>query len=468
MIRLPALLLALAALLPGLCRATLPTTVARAAHEAALPADAIALWAAPAAGGAPFFTHNSRQAMNPASVMKLLTSHAALETLGSAHVWKTQAALDGTLADGVLTGRLVITAGGDPDLTWDRLGLWLRDWRARGLREIRGDIVIDTARFAPLPAGTAFDAAPHRAYNARPDAFLVNFGALTLRLQPAPAGAGVAVTPLTPAAPLVITNRIASGTGACTDWRNSVRASFTPAASGLALTLEGRYPASCGERELNLRVGDSLAWAGAVIRAQWAELGGRWQGEVVEGATPPQAQAFSRWESPALPEVLRDMNKWSNNVMAQQILLALGGDDGRPLSAARAIGRLRDWMPAHGLDPAQWVLENGSGLSRLERTTAAELGALLQDAWNSPRMPEFVMGLPVIGRDGTMRSRLVDSPLAGRGYVKTGTLDGVKSAAGYLLDAQGRWVAFAILLNHPQAPNAERVIEETLRALYAR
>ena len=76
------------------------------------------------------------------------------------------------------------------------------------------------------------------------------------------------------------------------------------------------------------------------------------------------------------------------------------------------------------------------------------------------------MGLPVIGKDGTMRSRLIDTPLAGRGYVKTGTLDGVKSAAGYVLDAKGNWQAFALILNHPRAPGAENVVEAVLRGIY--
>ncbi|GAB2898436.1 D-alanyl-D-alanine carboxypeptidase/D-alanyl-D-alanine-endopeptidase [Uliginosibacterium flavum] len=445
--------------------AALPEPIARVAREAGLPQDSVSLWIAPAAGGEPTLQHNASQSMNPASVMKLLTTYAALDQLGPAYTWKTNATLRGPLVDGVLDGDLAIVGSGDPSLTWDRLGQWLRDWRSRGLRQIRGNIVIDPSLFAQAPANAPFDEAQHRAYNAQPDAFLVNFGALSLRLTPGSVNGPVEVQPLNPASPLRILNRLKTSNGTCADWRNKLRGSFVPENRGMVLTLEGSVSASCGERQLNLKVDDSLRWASLVIRAQWQEMGGSWMGEAVRGSVPTGLTPFSIWESQPLPEVLRDMNKWSNNVMARQIFLTLGADGG-PLSTEKSIARLQAWMPAQGLDATQWFFENGSGLSRNERTTAAQLGTLLRSAWRSPRMPEYVMGLPVIGKDGTMRSRLIDTPLAGRGYVKTGTLDGVKSAAGYVLDAKGNWQAFALILNHPKAPGAEAMVEAVLRGIY--
>lgn len=461
----PCFLLAFLVSLPLAATATLPETIARAAREAGIPESSIGLWSAPAEGGPARLAHNASQAMSPASVMKLAPTVAALERLGPAWTWKTRAWLGGPLREDVLDGDLLIAGSGDPDLTWDRLGQWLRDWRSRGLRVIRGDIVIDSTLYASAPPAEAFDSAPQRAYNARPEAFLVNFGALSLRLAPNEGGR-VAVTAMTPATPLSISNRLRAASGPCNDWRDAVRAEFRPEGRGLALKLEGHYPTACGERQLNLRVDDALRWAGLVIRAQWQELGGSWTGTVRAGRTDPLTAPFSVWESPALPEVLHDMNKWSNNVMARQVLLALGDDGSEALDPARGIGALQAWMTSSGLDPAQWSFENGSGLSRTERVTAAGLGALLQFAWHSPRMPEFVQGLPVIGRDGTMRSRLVDSPLAGRGYVKTGTLDGVRSMAGYMLNASGRWQAFALILNHPKAPGADALVEAVLREIH--
>lgn len=449
-----------------LAHAVLPDAISRAAAEAGIPPSAIGLWVGPAGGNTTSLQHNASQSMNPASVMKLLTSYAALDQMGSAWTWKTNAYLRGTLRNGVLDGDVVIVGSGDPDLTWDRIGQWLRDWRARGLREIRGNIVIDDSLYATASISGAFDDAPHRAYNAQPAAFLANFGAITLRLTPGTAGTTVGVVQLTPAAPLRVVNRLRGAPGTCSDWRNTLGASLVPEGHGFTLTLAGRLATTCGEKELNLKVDDSVRWAGAIIRAEWQEIGGSWQGDALGGAAPAGLVPFSTWSSPTLPEVLRDMNKWSNNVMARQVFLSLGDDGKAPLAPARSVTWMQAWMTQQGLDPLQWNLENGSGLSRIERTSPEQLGTLLRTAWRSPRMPEYAMMLPVIGKDGTMRSRLTDTELAGRGYVKTGTLDGVKSAAGYVLDSHGQWQAFALILNHPRAPGAEAVVDAVLRQIY--
>ncbi|KAF7600855.1 MAG: D-alanyl-D-alanine carboxypeptidase/D-alanyl-D-alanine-endopeptidase [Candidatus Dactylopiibacterium carminicum] len=462
------MLLALLAGVSGAGHAALPESLARPAREAGLPPGSIALWVAPAGSSQATLQHNASLPMNPASVMKLLTTQAALEHLGSSYNWQTTAYLRGALReDGILLGDLGIRAGGDPFLTWDRLGQWLRDWRTRGLREIRGDIVLDERLFAPQPATPLpFDDSPHRAYNADPAPFLVNFGALSLRLEPGIPGQGVRATALQPATPLRLINRLQSMAGACPDWRNALRADIAPEGTGLRVTLDGRMPGSCGERIFNLRAGDNLAWAETAIRTQWSELGGRWRGRLVRGEQSPDAAAFSTWASPPLSDVLRDMDKWSNNVVARQVFLSLGAPDGVAWSVEHSRAWLRAWMPSQGLDPAQWVVDNGSGLSRDERTTAQQLGALLRAAWLGPRMPEFLAAQPVLGRDGTLRRRLVDSPLAGRAYIKTGTLDGVRSAAGFLLDIQGRWQTFVFLVNHPRAAQAEALLDTLLRELY--
>ena len=153
--------------------------------------------------------------------------------------------------------------------------------------------------------------------------------------------------------------------------------------------------------------------------------------------------------------------------MARQVFLSLSTASGVPGTEQASIARLQQWMPTHGLDPARWTLENGSGLSRTERTSAEQLGALLLNAWASPRMPDFVAALPIIGIDGTMKKRLVDTPVAGRGYVKTGTLDGAKTAAGYVLDAKGHWRAFVWMINHPRAEAGDAALDALLENLYA-
>ncbi|MBK9393630.1 MAG: D-alanyl-D-alanine carboxypeptidase [Uliginosibacterium sp.] len=243
--------------------AALPEPVLRSVREAGIAPESVALWVGAANGGEPLMQHNAEQPMNPASVMKLLTTQAALDLLGPAYTWKTRAWLGGELRDGRLAGDMLIAGSGDPALSWDRLGEWLRDWRARGLREIRGDVVIDRSLIpAPAKPATQFDESPHRAYNARPDAFLVNFGALSLRLSAPAANGGVSAVSLIPASPLRIVNRLKASDGACVDWRNALRGSLQAEGAGFVVTLDGKFAASCGEKVYNLAVDDSQRWAG--------------------------------------------------------------------------------------------------------------------------------------------------------------------------------------------------------------
>jgi len=460
---------ALVCLLCPTARAALPDDVTRALRAGNIPESAVSLWVAAPDGGKPQWSHRSDAPRNPASVMKLLTSLAALELLGPAWTWKTEVLTRGPLNSGVLEGDLILRGGGDPFLTWDRLGALLRDVRSRGVREIRGDILLDRSLFALPPHDpAAFDGRAVRAYNAAPDALAVNFNAITLRISPRPDG-GIDAVPTLPFAGLQIENGLRAQAGdSCPSWRDLVAPEITAKGETISVRLPGRFPTACGEKMLNLAAPDPVLMANGVIRAMWQELGGRISGRIRSETAPADASLLTTWLSPPLADALRETDKYSNNLMARQIFLSLALPEATaPVTPEAATARIRAWMPTRGLDPQQWVIENGSGLSRQERTTAAQLGALLRAAWASPRMPEFMAAQPIIGIDGTMKKRLPGTPIAGRGYVKTGTLDGVKSAAGYLLDARGRWVAFAWLINHPNADAGDAALEALLTRLYA-
>lgn len=447
--------------------AQLPAEVSQALTRAGIPDKDASLWVQPLASSTPLWQHQASASRNPASVMKLLTSLAALDLLGPAYTWETAAFADGPIRDGVLKGNLVLRGSGDPFLTWDRFAALLRELRERGVRRIDGDLLVDRTRFKQPPRDNAsFDGRGARAYNAQPDALLLNFNAITLRLVPQADGS-VQVTPTLPLAGLKIEQKLRAAGGDCVDWKSRLAPAIDSSGDAIHVRLPGTYPLACGEKLLNLAVPDSRAMLGALFTALWREMGGEFAGRIRDGRAPDGASALATIQSPPLADVLRETDKYSNNVMARQIFLTLAGD-GEAASTERAIARVRAWMPGQGLDPTQWVLENGSGLSRTERSSAAELGHLLVAAWKSPRMPQFLAAQPVIGVDGTMKKRLADGAIAGRGYVKTGTLDGVKAAAGYLQDSRGRWLAFAWLINHPRATEAgDAALDALLSRLWA-
>jgi D-alanyl-D-alanine carboxypeptidase/D-alanyl-D-alanine-endopeptidase (penicillin-binding protein 4) len=420
--------------------------------KARIPASAVGVVVREVKAGAPLIAVNAKLPMNPASTMKLLTTYAGLELLGPAYTWKTEAWLDGKLDQGVLHGDLVLKGYGDPKFTIEQFWLWLRELRARGLREIRGDLVLDRSYF-DLPAHdpAAFDNDPVRAYNVGPDALLLNFN--TLRLRYLPEGDTLKVISEPDLDGVTLDNRLApqaapgSTKGGCDNWDDAVHVQ----PDGGSVILQGGYPSVCGEREQNLSVMPHSRYVAALFHTLWQELGGTLRGGTREGAAGAGAQLFSTHQSAPLSEVIRDINKFSNNVMARQLFLTLGAAGGATASLPRSIEASREWLRRKGLDFPELVLENGAGLSRAERISPQHLAQLLQSAATGPLSAELVASLPILGVDGSAKKRLRDSPATGHAHLKTGTLEGVKTIAGYVRSQRGKEWVLVFFIAHPNA-----------------
>jgi D-alanyl-D-alanine carboxypeptidase/D-alanyl-D-alanine-endopeptidase (penicillin-binding protein 4) len=448
--------------------AGLPPPVAQALQAAGIPLAAVGVVVQDADASSPRIAVNARQAMNPASTMKLLTTLAALETLGPAYSWKTEVWADAPLTDGVLAGNLYLKGSGDPKLTFEQFWLLLRDLRDRGLREIKGDLVLDRSAFA-LPAhdAAAFDAKPLRPYNVGPDALLLNYKAIRLTLLPDAAAGKVTVLAEPRPANLDVINLIRLGDGACGDFKEGLRADVAQHDGHFRLMLTGEFPAACGEKQWHLAVQPHPAWVEGVFSELWQELGGRLDGGERDGAVPADARLLSAAESPPLAELVRDINKYSNNVMAQQVYLTLGAATG-PATPATAEAAIRAWLATRGLAMPDLVLENGCGLSRQERISAESLARLLALGWKSAVMPDYLASLPQAAVDGTMKKRLKDDGVAGQARIKTGSLEGVKTIAGYVRDRAGHWLIVVFLVNHPNAAAAQAAQDALLEWVYER
>lgn len=459
---LPALLFVLlSALLGGTapaCAASAPPEVSAALKEAGIPARSVAIVVQGVDAGQPLLSQNARQPMNPASAMKLVTTYAALELLGPAYTWQTEALSDAAPVAGRLDGNLYLRGSGDPRLALEQFWLLLRQLRARGIGEISGDLVLDRSAFALPPHDPAeFDNEPLRPYNAGPDALLVNLKSLRLTLQPDPLKKAVTVISETPSEGLRIVNRLTLGTEACGDWREKLK----PTVNGNTIELTGSLAAACGEKALHLSPWPADQQVERMFRSLWRELGGTLRGQVREGKTPAAALAIATQASPALGEIVREINKYSNNVMARQLFLTLAAE--RPATPDGARQRIQSWLAGKKLQQPELVLDNGSGLSRNERISAEGLSQLLLAAWQSPVMPELMSSLPLAGVDGTLKKRLGDSSASGRAHLKTGYLEGVRAIAGYVLDASGkRWVVVC-LINDPRAKLGKPAIDALLR-----
>lgn len=469
--RLAAIVLVAGVTLPASAD-TLPPTVRLALDQARVPAESVSVWVQPVDAEAPSLAINAAQPMNPASVMKLVTAFAALDRLGPAHTWTTRIATDGKLVNGTLDGSLYLIGGADPMLGSDRLWRMLRRIRALGIDTIRGDIVLDgTALALPPHDPDAFDGRGLRPYNSGPHGLLLNWNTLQLALTPAAhAHEAVTVAAEPPLAGVVIDNRLVTSDAPCVVWYRDLDARLEP---GPRLVLNGSLPASCGPRNWSAAPLPPADFGTALVGGLWHEIGGRLDGTVRSGTAPDGAQTRVTEESPPLADVVRDMNKWSSNVIARQLLATLGA-----LGPAAEVGAPPDMvaggarvataqLAAAGVDTGALVIENGSGLSRIERITAASLGQLLATAWRRPWMPEYIASLPIAGVDGTARKRLAGSPAHGQAHIKTGTLNGVRAIAGYLLDGNGRRHVVVMMVNHPEAANSAAAQDALLEWVWA-
>jgi D-alanyl-D-alanine carboxypeptidase/D-alanyl-D-alanine-endopeptidase (penicillin-binding protein 4) len=459
------LLAAMLLAMPALAARELPAPVREALAAAGVPLGAVAAVVEPVGDGAPAVSHNAGASMNPASVMKIVTTYAALDLLGPAFTFRTEAYTSGELSGGVLNGNLHIRGGGDPKLTYDRVWRMARQMRGRGLREIRGDIVLDRSYFAPAAHDPArFDNDPRRAYNAGADALLVNFNAINFRFIPEGNAVRVVAEPDLPN--VEIASRLRVSAEPCVNFRRDLAHDAVEIGLLATVTFSGTYPAACGERALPLAIFDGARFTESTLRWLWTEAGGVLRGNVRAGPVPPEAQLLLRQESEPLANLVRDMNKFSSNVMARHLFLALsaepGGFGGEPAASARIVSA---WLRGRRIEAPELAIENGSGLSRNERVSAATLAAVLRQAWSHAVMPEMMSSLPVLALDGTLRSRRARGA-AGQAHLKGGTLTDVQSVAGYVLDHEGRRWVVAMMINHARAGAAQGALDALVEWTY--
>ncbi len=452
---------------------SLPAEVRTALDAAGMPESALGVVAfaldAPDQG----LRLQADRAMQPGSAMKLVTAIVALDRLGSHSRGRSELLAEAAPQGDVLPGPLYLRGGADSALDWGALWLMLRQLREQGVREIQGGLVVDRQLFLPARAdlGAApFDEAPEFPYNVIPDALNLNGQLLRYLLQSDGERVQARLFPAWPGMKLD-TSRLTLNERPCADWARDWRVpELGRDAGGVVVMLQGGFPKHCrASPELNLV--DRQWLAAQSLRQLWRELGGVIEGPDREAATPAGAVVLASHQGRPLIEDLFTMMKRSDNALTRLTYLRLGAAAAAPgePTAAAAERVVRAWFAEQGIADQGLVLDNGSGLSRSERITPAQLAALLQAAQRGRHGPELLVSLPVAGVDGTLTRRFKGGPAEGRARLKTGTLRNAMALAGYLPDARGRlWVVVALLNDEQAAAKGRPVLDALIEWLAGR
>lgn len=456
-------------LVSHIAHAGLPKPIASALKKAGIPESGASIYVQPVDGKHAQLSLNANKPMNPASVMKLVTTYAALDLLKPTFRWKTEVYRDAVLEDGVLHGNLIIKGYGDPSFKEDEFRRLLVSLRQQGLKKITGDLIIDKSYFATsVDHHKVFDNEKWRSYNALPSAFLVNGRHTSFKFTAHEGSVNIAQEVELPEVKIV--NNMTLAKNGCGSWRNRLTYDVNTSKTKAVVTFGGKFSSRCGEKYLELSLFDDEHYAYFMFKNLWKQLGGVFNGKLrSQTEMPLQVVKLVVQGSKPLANIVRDVNKWSNNVMARQILLTVAANyHDQPASEVRGMLAVKSWMADNGRNADNWVIENGSGLSRIERVTAKGLGEMLIDAYEGPLMSELMSSLPILSLDGTLISRLRKTPVSGRAHMKTGSINGVKAIAGYVLDAKNRRNVVVMMVNHAKASSSKKAQDALIEWVYNR
>ena len=462
----------------------LPAAVAAIVGRSGLPAKSFAFEVRPVGPGdaQSLLSFRADQPMLLASTAKLVTSLAALDLLGPQHRWRTVAYSAAPLSEGRLRGDLVIV-GGPVGLTGNELRRWFVQLRQQGLLTIFGNIVLDNVTLLHDRDPKQVKATEDELALDRPiDARTYNQGKLVVSVRPT-TGERAAVSVKPRPADVLVINEVLMG-GGCSAWASWKPPEEIKSGPRLQLWVRGRWKADCPGEDiayvrppapLHPQPAPGVAAAPPIpaprmVAGLFAETGGSLRGTVIErDATAPRprnTEALSELATP-VGEVLREMNKTSNNAAARSVLLALAPDGAPPAASGPAFDaalraaqqRVRDWLRSQGLRDGDVTIVVGSGQSRAERGKPRALVELLRAAWRGPGSQTLLDSLPIAGVDGTLANRMKSGAATGQAYLKTGTLSDTRALAGYVRAKSGKVYAVAMVVTDAEAGRATPALD---------
>jgi len=432
--------------------------------------------------GKSIFELNPDGPLVPASNMKLLTSAAALVVLSPDFRYETRLVTNGTVRSGILHGDLIVEGSGDPTISGyfnddDPVRVfkdWARQLNETGIKEIRGDLVIDNSAFPENPYGEGWNMDDAmRCFCAPRDAFTFNNNCIQLEITPSAQKGShfqFLMEPVSDYIRLVdrLDPRKATGGDMVrlqyTDPQTlNVLGSKSPGSGTTVHYVPVRYPAQFG---------------GFVLKETLASGGIKVTGDILCARNCPniadiaqrkndrQLATLAVYRSVRLAEIIKVVNKLSNNLYSEMLLFAVGRMPGKTFTTRDAAGIAIQALENAGIDMNAAVMADGSGLSRYNRVTPRQLARLLQVMASTHYSAYFVESLPIMSVDGTLSHRLKGSRASGFIRAKTGTIAGVRSLSGYMTTYKNENLVFSIISNgHTSTAAIDRMVDKIILRL---
>ena len=415
------------------------------------------------------YSVNSNRLFAPASNVKLLTTAMALKRLRPEYRFKTGLYATTPVGGETLRGDIFIKGFGDPNLVSEQMWLLVKELKNIPLRKVHGDIIADASFFDNNLRVKTWKKGGVEAYNAPLGALSFNFNTVTVHINPGEKPGDRPVVVVDPNIEFIrVDNRART---VSKSKRSRLIVNRIDRGGHNEITISGVVSVNHARETYYLNITRPAYYAASVFKEYLRQEGVEVTGKVRVGFVPEGAYEILSHSSMPLSLILRGLNKFSNNFVAEQILKTIGADIyGSPGTTLNGLRAMDEYMQSLKYKPEGFSILDGSGLSRQNRLSPDQIVSVFQDMYADLGVyPEFISALGVMGRDGNVLKRMNGHNSAERARVKTGTLNSVSALSGYFQSADGERFAFSILMNDLKCSNGQakrlqdRIVREGLK-----
>ncbi len=403
------------------------------------------------------FDVNSHQQFIPASITKLVTSAMVLGHIPPGTKFKTELLSD-------TKGNLYLRGGGDPSFVSESMWVLVNTFLRTQIKVIEGDIVVDDTLFDAVRFDTSRqDVRVDRAYDAPTGAMSFNWNSVNVFIRPGAKAGDPAAVFADPENDYVQLKNDVKTVSAGSAGSTSVERETRSGVDGDLVIVKGKVPLDAKEITVYKNITHPDLWAGYNLRTFLRHRGVEVRGKIRSGVTPPDAKLLADEDSKPIEHILSDMNKFSNNFVAEMLAKGAAATVQKPGTIAKAMELEKDYLLGLGLKREDFDLKNPSGLTKDNRISAYGLWKVLVDMQNQFQIqPELMSSLPIAGIDGTLKKRMKETSAQRQVRAKTGFLTGVVSLAGYVSKKNGSVVPFVMMYNGSEDEGSIRSLFDRL------